>query len=303
MLDEFDLGTIYIEHMRAMKTTPRDKYLAVNDLRLHYLEWGQGCHRTMVLLHGFMAHAHVWDEFALSFRNRYHIIALDQRGHGESQWSKDELYSIDAHFSDIVNIIKTLNLKNIILIGHSMGGRNALFYTACYPQNVERLIIVDTRPSSDLKTSKALRHHLINFPLEAFSLIEVERAIQRLYPYLSMRTCRHLAYYGYRQIADGRFVPKFDVRMSLQSNRLGCVTEDLRPYLKNVTCPTLIVRGKESLFLSRTAARKICDTIHKAKLREIPMATHMPAQENPQAFQNLISDFLGERPEKSSYLL
>jgi esterase len=292
-----------IEHMRSMKTTPKDKYLAVNDLRLHYLEWGRkGCRRTMVLLHGFMAHAHVWDEFALSFRNRYHIIALDQRGHGESQWSEDEFYSIDAHLSDIVNMIKMLDLKDIILIGHSMGGRNALFYTACYPQNVERLVIVDTRPSSDLKTSKTLRHHLISFPLQAFSLMEVEGAIQRLYPYLTMRTCRHLAYHGYRQRADGRFVPKFDVRMSLQSNRLGCVAEDLRPYLKNVTCPTLIVRGEESHFLSRTAARKICDTIHKARLREIPMATHMPAQENPPAFQKIISDFLHEKPERGSNL-
>jgi esterase len=275
--------------------TPKDKYLDINGLRLHYLDWGKGGDRTMLLLHGFMAHAHAWDEFALSFRNRYHIIALDQRGHGESQWSKNGLYSIDDHFSDITEIVKILNLRDLIIIGHSMGGRNALFYTACYPQNVERLILIDARPSSNPKNSEALRHLLIHLPLEACSSIEVARVIQRLYPYLSTKSCRHLAYYGYKQILAGKFVPRFDVRMSLQSDRLGCITENLWPFVKNVVCPTLIVRGGKSLFLSRADARKICDIIPNAKLREIPMTTHMPAQENPRAFEKVISDFLVEK--------
>jgi len=281
-----------------MKVKPKDEYLDIDGLRLHYLDWGNGRHQVMLLLHGFMAHAHAWDEFALGFRNRYHIIALDQRGHGESQWSRDAVYSIDAHFSDIANIVKILSLKDLILIGHSMGGRNALFYTVCHPQNVERLVLVDARPSSDTGTSKTLRHHLVHLPLQADSLSEVVQVIQRLYPYLSTKTCEHLASYGYRQILGGKFVPKFDVRMSLQSDRLGCVTEDLWPFLKNVVCPTLIVRGKDSAFLSRAGVRKICKIIPGAKSKEIPMATHMPVQENPRAFQKVISDFLNEKCKK-----
>jgi len=277
---------------------PEDKYLKVNGLRLHYLDWGKSRHQTMLLLHGFMAHAHAWDEFAMSFRNRYQIIALDQRGHGESQWSKDGFYSIDDHLLDLVHTIKLLKLKNLIMVGHSMGGRNALFYAACYPQNVERLILIDARPSSDPKNSKALRHLLIHLPLQTSSLREVVKAIRNLYPYLPTKTCRRLAYYGYKKIRDRKYVPKFDMRMGLQSNRLGCITEDLKPFLANVTCPTLVVRGKESLFLSSSDARKICNIIPNAKSREIPMSTHMPVQENLQAFKKVILDFLGEWPAK-----
>jgi esterase len=278
-----------------MRKVPKDGYLSANGIRLHYLDWGNVRYEPILLLHGFMAHAHAWDEFASCFRNRYHIIALDQRGHGESQWSKDGCYSIDAHFSDIAHIVRALDLRDLILMGHSMGGRNALFYTACCPQNVKRLILVDARPASGPRNSRALKHHLIHLPLQAVSMGDVAQAIRKLYPYMSMRTCRHLAYYGYKQTRRGQFVPKFDVRMSLESNRLGCVTEDLRPFLKNVSCPTLIVRGAKSLFLSRADARKICEIIPRATSQEIPVATHMPVQENPGAFQKVISEFLNER--------
>ena len=92
---------------------PKDKYLKINGLRLHYLDWGTKGHQPMLLLHGFMAHAHVWDDFALRFRNHYHILALDQRGHGESQWAKDVAYTLDDHFSDIYQFIEALGLAGL----------------------------------------------------------------------------------------------------------------------------------------------------------------------------------------------
>ena len=108
---------------------PAEKYLDVNGIRFHYLDWGNDKLQPILLLHGFMAHAHVWDDFAQNFRTRYHVIALDQRGHGETQWCEDGAYSIYDHFTDIACFGEALNLNDLILIGHSMGGRNALFYT------------------------------------------------------------------------------------------------------------------------------------------------------------------------------
>jgi pimeloyl-ACP methyl ester carboxylesterase len=274
---------------------PKDKYLAVNDLRLHYVDWGKSSHQTMLLLHGFMAHAHAWDEFALGFRDRYHIIALDQRGHGDSQWSEDEAYSLDDHFSDISNVIEVLDLKDLILVGHSMGGRNALFYTACQPQNVEKLVLVDARPANNVKASERLRRDLLHLPLQAGSLNEIAEAIHMLYPYLSTEICRDLASHGYKEeVLGGTFVPKYDVRMGFHSDRMGCITEDLWPFMRNVACPTLIVRGEESPFLSRGDARQMSVIIPKAEWVEIPQATHMPVQENPVVFKRVISDFLNK---------
>ena len=247
----------------------------------------------MLLLHGFMAHAHTWDEFASSLQKQYHIIALDQRGHGESQWSKDEAYSLDDHFSDITHLIEVLDLKELILIGHSMGGRNGLFYTVCHPHRVEKLVLVDARPANNEKASQRLKHELLHLPLQAGSLDEIAQAIQALYPCLSNRVCNSLASHGYREkVPGGPFIPKYDVRMGLHSDRMGCITEDLWPFMKNVTCPTLIVRGEASPFLSREDAKKMSRTIPKAEWTEIARATHMPAQENPVAFREVVSHFL-----------
>ncbi|MFC1825702.1 alpha/beta fold hydrolase, partial [Thermodesulfobacteriota bacterium] len=116
--------------MNMAADRPDDRFVDVNGLRLHYLDWGNRESTPMILLHGFMGHARVWDHFASKVKDHFHIIALDQRGHGESDWSETASYRIDDHFSDISLFVDRLNLDNLILVGHSMGGRNALFYTA-----------------------------------------------------------------------------------------------------------------------------------------------------------------------------
>jgi pimeloyl-ACP methyl ester carboxylesterase len=277
------------------KMMPKDATLEIKGLRLHYLDWGKDEKVPMLLLHGFMAHAHAWDEFASAFRYRYHIIALDQRGHGESQWSGDEAYSLDDHFSDIANLIEVLKLKDLILVGHSMGGRNALFYTACHPQNVKRLILVDARPANSVRACERLRHELLHLPLQARSLDEIAQAMRVLYPSVSIEICHNLASHGYKEEGlGGLFVPKYDARMGFHSEQMGCMTEDLWPFMKNVVCPTLIVRGEESPFLSREDAQKMSVVIPQAEWVEIPHATHMPLHENPGVFKRVISDFLSK---------
>ena len=89
--------------------------------------------------------------------------------------------------------------------------------------------------------------------------------------------------------------------MRLQSKRLGCITEDLGPFLKNIICPTLIIRGKDSPFLLHADLQKMCKIIPGAKAKEIPMATHMPAQENFRAFQKEISEFLRDVKRKQHF--
>jgi len=110
--------------MEAVK--PEDRYLDINGLRLHYLDWGNYGLQPMLLLHGFLSHAHAWDDFALNFRSRFHVIALDQRGHGESEWSREAAYTLDDYFVDIARFVEALNLRKLILIGHSMGGAKRL---------------------------------------------------------------------------------------------------------------------------------------------------------------------------------
>ena len=239
-----------------------------------------------------MAHAHVWDNLASELSNLYHVLALDQRGHGESEWPREAFYSVDDHFCDIFTFTEALAIKKIILLGHSMGGRNALFCAACAPEKVERLILVDTRLGINPEASRALRRQLAFLPMKTKNMDEVIEALRKLYPYLKIEMCRHIAKYGYNQSDDDWFIPKYDIRMSMQIENSGYASENLSEMTKSISCPTLVVRGKESLFLSREEAHKMCNLLPMAVFKEIPGSTHIPAQENPNAFTRVLLDFL-----------
>jgi len=81
--------------------------------------------------------------------------------------------------------------------------------------------------------------------------------------------------------------------MSLSAERSGYVTEELWRFLKNLACPTLVIRGKESEFVSQSDARKMCEIMPDATWREVPSAAHVPVLENPEEFSRIVEDFLG----------
>lgn len=274
---------------------PRDNHLEVNGLRFHYLEWGKVDSEPMLLLHGFMGHAHVWDNVASAFAERYRVLALDQRGHGESGWSKEAAYSIYDHYVDICGFVETLDLKDLNLIGHSMGGRNALLYAACAPQTVRRLVLVDARPGNSGEAAKALKDLVTSLPVRIRAVEEAAAVFKRLYPYLSEELCCHIVRHGFREAGDGTLIPRHDTRMNRLSERSKFVSEELWPFLEIVVCPTLVIRGEESPFLSQSEAARISKTIPRAMLQEIPHSTHLPAQENPVAFTEAVFCFLGVR--------
>ena len=271
---------------------PQSKYLKVNRLRLHYLEWGGRTAQTLLLLHGFMGHAHTWDALAAALRSEYRVIALDQRGHGESQWSQEGAYGLADHFADIAQIVEQLNLEKLVLAGHSMGGRNALFFAACLPEKVQGLVLIDSRPASTLQSADALRQLLKVLPLQAASLDEIVLSIRKHYPQIAPDICYHLARHGYRKTRQGKYEPKCDPQMSLHCEKQGCCVEEIWLFLKNVTCPTLVVRGEKSLFLSRDDAKMMCELMPAAMWTEIPRATHLPEQENPQDCNRVLAAFL-----------
>lgn len=271
---------------------PQDKYLFVNGLRLHYLDWDEEGKQAMLLLHGFTTLAHAWDMVAPAFGDSYHVLAMDQRGHGDSQWADDAAYTTEDHLVDIAGFVDALKLDKFVLVGHSMGGRNAIMYTACFPQKVARLILIDSRPDNDPKGSQALRQLLTAIPDEISSVDELAPELKRLYPYLSPEMCLHLAHHGLRETENGKFRPKYDLRMRAQSARAGYGVSDLWLFFALIPCPTLIIRGTESPILSREAARRMCRANPRARLVQIEGASHMVPQENPAAFEEAVRGFL-----------
>lgn len=126
---------------------PQDRWFVDGDLRLHYLDWGNPGATPLVFLHHLAGNAHYWDFFARRMSQDYHIIAVDNRGHGDSSWAGN--YSPQQYVADLTRLVDDLGLKDIVLIGHSLGGINAIIYAASRPERVARLVIVDIGPEID----------------------------------------------------------------------------------------------------------------------------------------------------------
>jgi esterase len=132
----------------TVRVTYVDKTVVVNGLTLHYLAWGDPSSPTLIALHGLRGHGHSWDSFSEPMSGAYHILALDQRGRGDSDWAPDGQYTSEAYVKDLEGFCEALQLRNFILMGHSMGGRNSMVFTARHPSMVNRLIIVDIGPEA-----------------------------------------------------------------------------------------------------------------------------------------------------------
>src|SRR5215207_10811362 len=125
---------------------PRDQRVNVGDLNLHYVEWGNPAAPPMVLLHGFMAHARTWDLFAAELARDYRVIAVDQRGHGDSDPGAE--YGPELYVREFAGLVAALKLPPFVLVGMSMGGRNSIVYSSRHPEQVQRLVIVDIGPEA-----------------------------------------------------------------------------------------------------------------------------------------------------------
>ncbi len=272
---------------------PQDKTVSANGLNLHYLDWGTAGKPPLVLLHGLRGHAHSWDDVSAALCPDFHILALDQRGRGDSDWAPGGDYSTNAFVDDLAAFTDALSLDSFLLVGHSMGGRNSMAFAGRYPERVQKLVIVDIGPVVDALGSERITRELSAVPEEFDSFESVVAYIGKENRFASDSVLRRRLTYATKELPNGRVGWKYDPEIREQRRRnTGAPAVDLWPSLANITCPTLVVRGMETDLLTEDTANRIVDTLAQGKVVQVRRAGHMVFEDNPQDFISEITPFL-----------
>jgi len=283
--------------------TGRDNWVTVQGLRLHYEDWGNESAQPMLLLHGITGSAIGWDLFAQTLYDEYHILALDQPGHGDSDWLENaEDYTYERHVAAITDFVDALALENVILVGISMGGRNAWLYTLQHPEKVEKLVIIDVCPEVPTQRSEQRRewyemlvkHDDFESPIHALAVLRFLWPLAPGNPQVALdRLERNM-----KKLPNGGLGWKYDRRI------VKAPDEEFRPRrqmidpeknwekLRLIQCPTLLIRGANSEVLTPEFAQRMLDTIPNCTYSEVPNAGHGVTADNPPGFEAAVREFL-----------
>jgi esterase len=277
-------GDLGIPHEPAVRYVSRQAVL--RGMRFHFTEWGDPAAPPVVLLHGGNQSSHSWDLVSLHLSDRYHVYALDQRGHGDTEWSRELDYSMDAMTADLLAFVADQGIERPIIMGHSMGGRVTINTALAALDLARALVIVDVGPELSEKGTKAVGDFIAN----NIEFDDLEVFLDNVVKYDPFRTREHIARtvkYNLLVRADGKYVSKVDHRR-LPSTMRSLTLDDV----KVIACPTLLVRGGESDVLLPDAAERFVDALPQCQLVTVPHVGHNVHGGNTPGFLDAIGPFL-----------
>jgi esterase len=269
----------------------KDETLELNGLRFHYRDWGNEGAPVLLLQHAYTSHARSWDTFARSVRDRYRVLALDLRGHGETAWAP--AYRPELLVEDLAAFKAALGLARFTLLGFSIGAHSAYQYAARHPRVVDRLILVEVNPQSGPASVAWLRSWLDQpDPLE--NPEDAVRSVRGFDSRAPDEELRHWTLNNLMRRGDGRWTWRYDpVLRSASPPGLKPAAGAIREDLGQIACPTLLVCGAESEMSSREEAEQTARLIPGGRLVHIEGAGHWVPMDNPIDFSAAVGDFLG----------
>src|SRR6185295_2351622 len=230
-----------------------DRFLQANRLKLHLLEWGD-TGPVVLLLHGFLEHAHAWDWVAPELAAAgHHVFALDFRGHGDSgRVGAGGYYHFADYTADLAFLVRALGGR-AALVGHSMGASAALIYAGTEPERVSALVAVDSLGPPDTLPEAApdrfaywigdLARAEVRGP-DADAPADAAARLRERFPRFSPEVAQHMAEHGTRPNGSGR-VWKFDPLHQTSVPQPFYIAQ-ARAFWRRISCPVLYVEGGES---------------------------------------------------------
>lgn len=285
--------------------TPTSHFVDSHGLTLHVVEWGQGP-KALICHHGFLDHARTWDKMALALADEYRLIAVDARGHGDSDWvGQGGYYHFQEYVRDLDAVIRALVPEPFMMMGHSMGGRVASIYTGTYPESCLGLVLIEgsgpqttegeTYPQlmrSWIETTRHVRKK------ERKTLPSLEAAAERLKksnPKLEHTLALDLATHGTEKTTAG-YRWKFDP-LHMSKSPLPVTLDIVKYFNMNFDKPVLIFRGLDS--------EAHCDTPDigewpgQTRLIDVKNAGHMIQHDNVSEVLTHLRPFLASTFKKA----
>ena len=235
-------------------------------LRLRVVEWGAVDGWPVVILHGGGHHAGCWAEVCRRLPPQLRCIVPDQRGHGSSDRSATGDYSCAAQTDDVVALLRELSIERCALVGHSVGGLNALRFAGSRPEQVSALVLVDV--GTETRRS----------------------GLARLSRRASTRGTHLRSPAAHRPAGEVQRVP-FDTRLLAFVPTYGGDAQERRRLLAACGAPLLVMRGQHSRILSPESAAHSA-SLGGGRVVEIPDAGHNVSLENPKAVADALHCFL-----------
>ena len=252
---------------------------------------------TVLLLHGLADAAVVWHDVAEALRIQARVLAPDLRGHGNSSWPADADYRIASIAADVAQLIDTLQLPALTLVGHSMGASVALHLACARPDCVKRLVLADLGLDADPRNAGQLLQALRDARRPYASVDDYVAVLLGRHPLAATRLLRRVAAQTSERHAHGQFELKYDERVIVARERMAQETRQgvyhaAWEQLAALTCPVLVLRGAASSVLSTRVAQRMTDTSRRATLSQIPVSGHSIHLDNPSAVTQAIAHFL-----------
>ncbi len=250
--------------------------------------WGHEAAPAVMMLHGLRAYGHWFDDFAIPASRHFRLIAPDQRGRGGSDWAADGRYDTDSYVADMLAIADALGLHRFAIIGHSMGGTNAINFAARYPERVTALVIVDSAPELDPIGLQRIARETSEMPSSFSSRKEARNYLRTLH----------------RRASDSSIATRLEWALEESGGtyrwRIDPAIFPLKPdspqrswdALAAIKCPTLVVRAGESDLVTSECANRMIQAIATGSGVEIAGAGHMVLEDNPEGFAAAALPFL-----------
>lgn len=272
-----------------------EHFVEVDGLKLHIQDYGSAGKPPMLCVHGGAANAHWYDFVAQGFTERFHVRAVDLRGHGDSDWDPAERpnYNYTRHAADLHELTQKLDLRDFVLVGHSMGGMISSIYTSTYHGRAKALIIVDSNLVMNAERVAGF-NAVGNRQGREYASQEEFIASFRVRPGGSTapeNALRYLASHSGRRFEDGRWRHKVDRRVYADRELF-----DSFALWNTIRIPALLMKGARSVRLTPESIAAVKSRAPQVKTTVVADAEHHITLDNPAGFIAAAREFLATLP-------